>query len=126
MPSYRLFRKIAIAAIFASPVAAAAQNPVVSIDLKNFSFAPSPIHLRAGQEVTLTFTNRADGGHDFTAKEFFRAAKVISGNVTEGEVELGAGQSKSVTLVPSAGRYKVHCGHAFHTMFGMTSEIIVD
>ncbi len=120
MPS----RYLIAAALIAAP--AVAQTPVVPIELKSFSYNPSPIHLRAGQEVTLTFTNRSDGGHDFTAKEFFRAARIISGNVAEGEVELGSGQSISVTLVPAAGRYKVHCGHTFHTMFGMSSEIIVD
>ena len=120
MPS----RYLIAAALIAAP--AVAQTPVVPIELKSFSYNPSPIHLRAGQEVVLTFTNRSDGGHDFTAKEFFRAARIISGNVAEGEVELGSGQSISVTLVPAAGRYKVHCGHTFHTMFGMSSEIIVD
>ena len=115
-----------VVSVLLSIAAAAAQPPVVPIELKSFSYTPSPIHLRAGQAVTLTFTNRSDGGHDFTAKEFFRSARIISGNVAEGKVELGSGQSKSVTLVPASGRYKVHCGHAFHTMFGMSSEIIVD
>jgi len=125
MPSRRFFQSIAIATILAG-TAAAAESPVVSIDLKNFSYTPSPIHLRAGQAVTLNFSNRSGGGHDFTAKAFFRSAKILSGDVGDGEIEIGSGQSRSVTLIPAAGRYPVHCGHAFHKMLGMSSEIVVD
>jgi hypothetical protein len=39
-------------ALIAAP--AVAQTPVIPIALKSFSYTPSMIHLRAGQEVTLT------------------------------------------------------------------------
>ena len=111
----------------ASPTApAAAQTPVVPIELKSFAYAPSPIRLRAGQPVTLSFSNRSGSGHDFTAKTFFASARIVSGSVSGGEIELKGGQSKSVTLIPAAGRYKVHCGHAFHSALGMRTEIVVD
>lgn len=126
MPFRHLIRTVAIAALVAGPVAAAAQPTVVAIELKSFSYTPSPIRLHAGQPVTLTFTNRAGGGHDFTAKTFFQSAKILSGNVSDGEVEVGAGQSVSVTLVPAAGHYPAHCGHMFHQTFGMKTEILVD
>jgi uncharacterized cupredoxin-like copper-binding protein len=108
--------------------AAAAQivaAPVQSIALYSYGFNPTPIVLNAGKAVTLTFVNRAGKSHDFTAEKFFRASKILSGKVGEGEVDLAPGQTASVTLVPAAGRYKAHCGHPFHKMLGMHTDIIV-
>lgn len=99
--------------------------PVQSIALYSYGFNPSPIVLNAGKAVTLSFVNRAGKSHDFTAEKFFRASKIISGKVGEGEVDLAPGQTASVTLVPAAGRYKAHCGHPFHKMLGMHTDIIV-
>lgn len=99
--------------------------PVQSIALYSYGFNPTPIVLNAGKAVTLSFVNRAGKSHDFTAEKFFRASKIISGRVGEGEVDLAPGQTASVTLVPAAGRYKVHCGHPFHKMLGMHTDIIV-
>ena len=109
------------AAAASQPVAA----PVQSIALYSYDYNPDPIVLTAGKAVTLHFVNRSGGGHDFTAKRFFGAARIISGNVTDGEVELSGGRSASVTLVPAKGRYKVHCGRTFHKMLGMTGDIVV-
>jgi len=53
------------------------------------------------------------------------ALSAIAETIGEGEVDLGPGASTSVTLVPAAGRYKVHCGHPFHAMMGMKGDIIV-
>jgi plastocyanin len=99
--------------------------PVRVINLVSYSFAPTPIVIRAGQPVTLQFVNRAGKGHDFTAKKFFRSSRILSGRVGDGEVELRPGQMATVTLIPAAGRYPVHCGHPFHKMLGMRSTIIV-
>jgi plastocyanin len=103
------------------PVAA----PVQGIALYSYGYNPDPIVLTAGKAVTFNFVNRATKGHDFTAKKFFQSSRIISGNVGEGEVDLAPGQSASVTLVPAAGRYKVHCGHPFHKMLGMSGDIVV-
>jgi plastocyanin len=120
--SFTLFPLILCAAAAASqPVAA----PVQSIALYSYGYNPDPIVLTAGKAVTLQFVNRSGGGHDFTAKKFFRSARIISGNVTDGEIDLGGGRSASVTLVPAKGRYKVHCGRPFHKMLGMTGDIVV-
>lgn len=99
--------------------------PVQSIALYSYGFNPTPIVLNAGKAVTLSFVNRAGKSHDFTAEKFFRASKILSGKVGEGEVDLAPGQTASVTLVPAAGRYKAHCGHLFHKMLGMHTDIIV-
>ena len=103
------------------PVGAAVQG----IALYSYGYNPDPIVLPAGKPVTLNFVNRATTGHDFTAKKFFSSSRIISGNVGEGEVDLGPGSTASVTLVPTAGHYKVHCGHPFHSMMGMKGDIVV-
>lgn len=99
--------------------------PVRVINLVSYSFAPAPIMLRAGQPVTLQFVNRAGKGHDFTATRFFRSARILSGRVEDGEVELRPGQIVNVTLIPAAGRYNAHCGHPFHKILGMHTTIVV-
>ena len=75
--------------------------------------------------MTLTFVNRAGKGHDFTAAKFFASSRILAGSVSGGEVDLDGGQSKSLTLVPAVGRYKVHCGKPFHKMLGMSGDIVV-
>ena len=121
------FRLAAAAALSLIGSAAATQTatPVQTIQLYSYGYGPDPIVLSAGQPVTLNFVNRAGKGHDFTAPSFFSSSKIVAGNVAEGEIDLRAGQSGSVTLVPSAGRYKVHCGKPFHKMLGMSGDIIV-
>ena len=64
LPHSRRFLAIAGAAP-ASPTVAQ-----LTIDVRNFAFNPSPIHLAAGRPVTLTFVNRSGSNHDFTARAF--------------------------------------------------------
>src|SRR5687768_14145076 len=115
--------RLAAAAAFAlSPAATAASQappPIQRIDLVSFAYRPTPIVLRAGRPVTLQFVNRGQGSHDFTAPAFFRSARILSGQVPRGSIGLRGGQSASITLVPAAGRYRVHCGRPFHKMMGM-------
>ena len=102
------------------------QTRTQRIELSNFRYAPATIQLRAGQPVTLTLVNNANGSHDFTAKEFFRASAIRAGAAPGGRVELKAHEMRSITLVPAAGTYKLHCGHFMHSAFGMTGRIVVN
>lgn len=104
---------------------AVAQPAAQTIDLANFSFSPRPIQLAAGRPVTLTFVNRSGSGHDFTAKAFFASARILSGAAPGGKLEFRGGETRSITLVPSAGTYEVHCSHFLHSSFGMTDTIVV-
>src|SRR5689334_21748188 len=52
----------ALSFISASPVAA--QPAAVTVNVWSFGFAPAPIYLRAGQQVTLIFVNRSGSSHD--------------------------------------------------------------
>ena len=116
----------AAAALLAlGPAAAQPVQPAQTVTLYSYGYAPQLIQLAAGRPVTLTFVNRAGKGHYFTARRFFGSARILSGRVTDGQVDLAGRQSASVTLVPAAGRYAVHCRRPFHKMLGMRATIIV-
>ena len=119
--------RIATAAAFAlAPLASAEAQPATqTVDVASFYFAPKPIHLAAGRPVTLTFVNRSGSGHDFTARRFFANSRIIAGSAPEGEIDLGPHQTRTITLVPSAGTYKAHCSHFMHKQFGMSDVIVV-
>ena len=103
---------------------AVAQPAQVTIKVWSFGFAPSPIRLAAGQEVTLTFVNTSGSRHDFTAPGFFQHARIVSG-AADNEVELKPHETKSITLVPVRGTYQAHCSHFLHKQMGMNDYIIV-
>jgi plastocyanin len=125
MPAFRVAAVAALSFLSLGASPAIEQAPVRVIYLQSYAYAPSPIRLQAGRPVTLQFVNRAGKGHDFTARNFFRSARILAGRVSDGEIDLGARQSARVTLIPAAGRYPVHCGRPFHKALGMRSVILV-
>ena len=121
-----MIARIALSAIFLPAAAAAQPVATVPINLSSFNIAPAAIHLVAGQQVRLVFTNASGGSHDFTAPAFFARASDVSGPVDRGEVELAGHQSTTVTLTPARGTYKAKCSHFAHKMMGMSAVIVVD
>jgi plastocyanin len=120
--------RFAFTALFALALGApaAAQPAAMTVDVYSFGFGPAPIHLRAGQPVTLTFVNRSGSSHDFTAHGFFANARLLHGSAPEGEIDLPGHAVRSITLVPRAGSYSAHCSHFMHKQMGMHDRIIVD
>jgi plastocyanin len=120
--------RIATAAVLSlAAVRAVGQQPAVqSIYVSSFNFAPKPIHLAAGQPVTLTFINRSGSSHDFTARGLFAKSRILAGAAPGGEIDLRGGESKSITIVPAAGVYHAHCSHFLHEQLGMSDEVIVN
>jgi uncharacterized cupredoxin-like copper-binding protein len=120
---------VALAVFAAAPPAAAEGPTVVNVQISNFKLVPRDIILDHGRSYVLRLRNVADGGHDFTAHEFFAAAAIAPEDrrwVTEGEVEVPAGQVRDIRITaPAAGRYKLKCTHGMHKFFGMSGEIIV-
>ncbi|HST35726.1 MAG TPA: cupredoxin domain-containing protein [Allosphingosinicella sp.] len=120
-------RAIMLALLLATPAAAAQEAPrSVEIRLSNFDFTPSAIHLSAGQPVVLRLVNTAGGGHNFTAPEFFAAAREVHGPVQRGRIEVAGHQSVDIRLTPARGSYRLRCTHTLHTSFGMTGRIVVE
>jgi len=111
---------------FGLAVPAAAQPAGVTINVWSFGFGPKPLHLRAGQPVTLSFVNASGSNHDFTAHSFFANARVVSGSAPDGEIDLKPHETRTITLVPRAGTYKAHCSHFMHKQMGMQDDIVVD
>jgi plastocyanin len=99
------------------------------VELSNFDFSPHDIHLRAGQAVSLVLANVASGGHDFSAPEFFAAARIDPADaamIEDGEIEVPGKETRTVHLVPAAGTYRLTCTHTLHAAFGMKGTIVVD
>ncbi len=99
----------------------------VTVQLSNFAFAPERLQLRVGVPVRLHLVNVASGGHSFSAPAFFAASTYPSGTPPrDGKIDIAAGGSVDVTLVPrTAGTYRLECTHFLHSLFGMTGTIVV-
>lgn len=101
----------------------------VDVQLSNFAFTPATIELASGHPYRLHLVNKADGGHNFAAPEFFAAAQVApqdQARIKKGTVDLKQGETADIRLVaPAPGSYKLHCSHFMHSTFGMTGEIVV-
>lgn len=107
------------------PAQAGVPAATATVTLTSYRFTPGPIYLAGGVPVRLILVNSGGKNHDFTAREFFRASRVLAGRVSGGEVSVDAGQTKIVDLIPARGTYKVHCGKFGHSMLGMSTTIIV-
>lgn len=120
--------RLAFAALISATLLApaGAQAPAAQvIQVRSFAFAPTPIYLAAGKPVTLTFQNVSGSSHDFTAREFFAAARITAGAAPDGEIELRGHESRTITLIPAAGTYNAHCSHFLHSALGMHTQIVV-
>lgn len=131
-------RRIAIAIVFAAALPAsagttpsadwAAAQPV-TIELSNFKFTPSTLTLHRGVAYRIHLLNKASGGHNFVAKEFFAQSTVAPedrGKLKSGGIGLDGGEAADFRLVPQqAGTYKIRCTHFLHSSFGMTGTVVV-
>jgi uncharacterized cupredoxin-like copper-binding protein len=120
-------------ALAAAP--AAAEGPqwrrarAVEIRVTSFDFEPKTIRLAAGQPVRLILLNAGEQDHDFSSPAFFAASSIRprdAKSAVGGRVQVGAGETVSIALVPRAGRYKLRCSNLFHRIMGMTGEIVVE
>ena len=101
----------------------------VEIRVTSFDFEPKTIRLTAGQPVQLILLNGGEQDHDFSSPAFFAASDIRPRDAKSaggGRVEVGAGETVSIALVPRAGRYKLRCSNLFHRIMGMTGEIVVE
>lgn len=122
----------AIAILALAPVAGAPaqalQPAAVTVTMQNFSFDPTQVQLRAGAPTILHLVNTAGGGHNFSAPQFFAAAKIAPASrplVKDGTVQVAKHSAIDVELVPAAGQYPLKCTHTLHALFGMKGTITV-
>ena len=92
---------------------------LVTVQLANFKFTPKSIVLDHGHAYVLRLQNVADGAtispHGLLRRGQCRAGD--RGLISEGEVEVPAGQVREIHLTaPAAGKYSLKCSHSFHKM----------
>jgi plastocyanin len=123
------------AALFLAAAPAAAQEPEwraapeYEVLLRPFNYDPAPIRLAAGRPVKLRFLNQGQATFSFSARDFFRAARVRSGDadiVADGHFQLAPGEVRTIALVPTAGRYRAQSGNWIHRVLGMSARIVVE
>jgi uncharacterized cupredoxin-like copper-binding protein len=113
----------ALALVAAIPAPASAQSRA-SVILTSHRFSPSPLNLSAGKPVRLTLSNQSANAHDFTAPEFFYWSSA-RGKIPGGVIRLESGESRTITLTPRRGSYKLKCSRFGHAFLGMSTMIIV-
>jgi hypothetical protein len=112
---------------------AAAQDwraaPEYDVLLTTYDIAPAEIRLQADRPVRLRFVNNSNRALAFSADGFFRAAKARSGDgglLKAGRLDVPPLATRTLVVVPKAGRYKVQGGTLFHRLMGMRGRIVVE
>lgn len=113
-----------LALVSATPASAAIQ--AITVHLSSYKIQPGTIQLVGGARTELIFVNDSGKGHDFTARAFFARSRIVDGAAPGGQIELRAGERKTITLIPRPGRYPAHCSHFGHDLLGMTAQILVE
>lgn len=93
------------------------------------AFEPDPLRLEAGRPTRLVFYNGSRARLSVDAGRFFANSYVRSDDAEvaeEGGFTLAPGETRSVTLVPTEGRYRMRSGSWFRRLFGMSTVIIVE
>jgi len=127
----RFISVFAALALLAAPAAAQdwRQAPEYDVLLTPYDIAPAEIRLQADRPVRLRFVNTSNQGLAFSAGGFFHASQARGRDgetVKGGRITVPAHSTRTVVLVPKAGRYKVRGGTIVHRMLGMKGRIIVE
>lgn len=103
--------------------------PEYDVLLTAYDIQPGEIRLKAGEAVRLRFVNTTSQGLTFSAGGFFRDSKLRRRDsvlVKGGSIEVPALSTRTVVLVPKAGRYKATGANLLHRLLGMSGRIIVE
>jgi hypothetical protein len=120
-----------LALLIAAPAAAQEWRmaPEYDVLLTTYDIQPGDIRLKAGEPVRLRFVNNTNQGLRFSAEGFFRSAQLRrrdSALVKGGAIEVPPLSTRTVVLVPKAGRYKANGANLLHRLLGMSGRIIVE
>lgn len=127
-------RRLAILfALAALAIPASAQEwpraPEYDVLLTSYDIKPEVIRLEADRPVRLRFVNDSHERHDFTAPGFFRAARLRGRDreiVRGGSIRVAPLSTRTIALVPRAGRYRVASRDIRQRVLGMHARIIVE
>ena len=100
-----------------------------SVLLRVNAFEPEVIRLPAGAPVRLVFYNSSQTPLSFQAGGFFERARLRSGDadlVANGGMILAPGETRTITLIPSVGRYRMRSRSWFRRLAGMSALIVVE
>src|SRR4051812_20120455 len=120
-----------LALLVAAPAAAQEWRmaPEYDVQLSTYDIQPGEIRLKAGEPVRLRFVNNSNQGLTFSAGDFFRSAQMRrrdSGLVKGGSIRVPPLSTRTVLLMPKAGRYRAQGANLFHRLLGMSGRIIVE
>ena len=105
------------------------QAPEYDVLLTSYAIEPGRILLKADRPVRLRFVNNSNQRHVFSAKSFFRTARLRGRDnalVAGGELAVAPLSTETLVLVPKAGRYKAGSDNFLHRLLGMTGTIVVE
>jgi plastocyanin len=103
--------------------------PEYDVLLTSYDISPEVIHLKAGEPVRLRFVNNSHQSHDFSARAFFRSARLRGGDAElarGGSVRVPPLSTRTIALVPQPGRYRAGSRNRFHRLLGFTGTIVVE
>jgi len=126
------FLLLSALALLSAPAAAAPewrQSREYEVLLSSFDIAPPRMQFRAGEPLRLRLVNNSSVPHSFSARSFFAAAEIRPREraaVARGSIAVPAGETRTILLVPAAGRYSARCSNLFHRILGMTARITVE
>ena len=124
----------------APSVAATPQIKIVTINVKEFVYAPAVINAKADETLQIKLINAGSVLHDFSIQKIALKDKAVSvgdghdmssmgGMATKDpvvHVAANAGKSGTVTFTPTeAGEYEFNCTVAGHQAAGLVGKLIV-
>ncbi|HYE29025.1 MAG TPA: hypothetical protein VEA61_12450 [Allosphingosinicella sp.] len=120
-----------LALLLATPAAAQEWRMAAEYDvqLSTYDIRPGEIRLKADEPVRLRFVNNSNQGLSFAADSFFRSARLRRRDaalVRDGSLEVPPLSTRTIALVPRAGRYRAAGANLLHRLLGMSGRIIVE
>ncbi len=102
----------------------------LSVDLKDFAFAPTTYTIPAGKEISLSLSNKGANLHEFVIIKAGQQVTVPFDDDDEAKVywetEVDAGKNETVKFTaPDAGTYEIVCGTPGHMEQGMVGTLTV-
>ena len=103
--------------------------PEHDVLLTTWDIQPPETRLKAGEAVRLRLVNNSERRLTFSAPGLLRGAKLRSRDralAETGRIEVPPLSTRTILLVPSAGRYKVSGGDFVRRLLGMRARIVVE